>query len=376
MKAATLARLEGMVRPLVTGLFSHHFVVDQYSRGRLRFLHQLKEEAREVELVEVPSNLERVLWGVKFRSPLMNAAGMDKTGQMYDLFARQGAGGYLAGTTTSTIRKGNSKDGIYLPFVPLPKSRAAINWLGLPNEGHVPVAGRMSDIEKVVGCPVGASVTEDPAVSDFDRRLAGLVHGMKLYEVYGVDFMELNVSCPNTSEGPIREGALYKTLKYVKEHFLDNRSLVERSRAVPVVVKFSNDTYLFEVKSLMDQLFELGFDGVNFGNTVKDYDKFKDKVVSGERKLFDYFTHTFGGGLSGEPLRGQSLWLCQEAVSYLKAGPPSQDFHVIRTGGIACADDVKASESVGVSLNQWFTGYFERFAESGHGLYEQMYKNL
>jgi dihydroorotate dehydrogenase len=165
-------------------------------------------------------------------------------------------------------------------------------------------------------------------------------------------------------------------LSYIKEHFLDSRSLKGRKRAVPVVVKFSNDLYLFEVKGLMDQLFELGFDGVNFGNTAKNYDTFNDKIARKEKKLFDYFTHTFGGGLSGQPLRSQSLGLCREAVRYLKAGAPSQEFHVIRTGGISSAYDIKESEEVGVSLNQWFTRYFERFAENGHGLYGELYKDL
>ena len=45
------------------------------------------------------------------------------------------AAAYLGGTGTWNARRGNEKDGIYLPFVPYPASHAASNWLGLPNDG-------------------------------------------------------------------------------------------------------------------------------------------------------------------------------------------------------------------------------------------------
>lgn len=372
MKATTLARWERKIRPFVTHFFPLKYVVRKYSEGRLTFLERLEKEAPEIEPVDVPAGLERVLWGVTFRSPIMNAAGIDKNGALYDMFARQGAGGYIAGTTTARVREGNTKEGIRLPFVPLPRSHMAINWLGLPNESHYRVAGRLQDIVRVKGCPIGVSLMESPD-DHSEEKFSGLIQGMKLYERSGVDFLEVNVSCPNTSEGPTAEGALYKTLRYIKEHFLDSRSLDERSRPIPVVVKFSNDTLFFEVKVLLDQLFECGFDGVNFGNTSKRYDNIQKTVDLREKKLFDYFTKTFGGGVSGESLRGQSIGLCNEAVRYVRAGPPLQEFHIIRTGGIKSVHDILESDSVGVSMNQWFTGYFEQFAHQGHSVYERMY---
>ena len=51
-----------------------------------------------------------------------------------------------------------------------------------------------------------------------------------------------------------------------------------------------------------------------------------------------------------------------------------QEFRVVRTGGVAEYSDIEKSEHVGVDLNQWFTGYFEAFAEYGHDLYTQILK--
>jgi dihydroorotate dehydrogenase len=143
---------------------------------------------------------------------------------------------------------------------------------------------------------------------------------------------------------------------------------------VPVIVKFSNDTELAQVPALLDLLFELGFDGVNFGNTRTAYAEIRDKVHPSERKLYDFFTKTFGGGVSGAFLKERSLALCARAVEYLKAGPPSQEFHVVRTGGMESWDDIRESEKVGVPLNQWFTGYFERLARDGHDAYRNLYQ--
>ena len=102
----------------------------------------------------------------------------------------------------------------------------------------------------------------------------------------------------------------------------------------------------------------------------------REMINKSERKLFDYFTKTFGGGFTGEPLKEMSLELASRAVEYVKDGPPKQEFHVIRTGGISEWKDIKDSERAGILLNQWFTGYFEKFAEQGHDVYKNLFKDV
>ena len=203
-----------------------------------------------------------------------------------------------------------------------------------------------------------------------EEKLKYLVEGMKLYMQAGVDFLEINESCPNTSHGRPQDDNMTHRLKYIKEQFLDHRI-----RRLPVVVKFSNDTETKQLPALLDIIFELGYDGVNFGNTSIDYARRKEKIESNDRKLFDFYVQTFGGGISGRPLRESSLELAGRAVEYKRAGPPSQEFHVIRTGGIESLDDIQESERAGISLNQWYTGYFENFSKCGHNVYKKLFGN-
>lgn len=348
--------------------------MSSYSRVRPYFLKKLKEEIPN-ESYSPPKNLSKVLWGIKFKSPIMNAAGMFKNGECYLMVANQGAGAYLAGTGTWNQRVGNEKNGIHLPFLPYPRSHASSNWLGLPNDGDATNYRRVSTI-RVNECPVGWSVMGSP---DFkgQERLQNLVEGMKRYEHFGVDFLELNESCPNTSNSRPQDDDLANRLKYVQEHFLDKRALNKStSRMIPAIVKFSNDTPVQQIPFLLDLLFELGYDGVNFGNTSTDYARRRELIHSSERRLYDFFTTSkefgVGGGISGRPLKESSLELASRAVEYLKQGPPSQEFHVIRTGGIESKQDLEDSERAGISLNQWFTGYFENFARYGHKLYKKV----
>lgn len=367
MKATTLAKTENKLRPLLTKL-PPKFVISEYSKGRLYFLDKLKEESSYEHCIN--PGLARELWGIKFKSPIMNAAGIFKNGDCYEIAAKQGASAYLGGTGTWNSRKGNEKFGISLPFAPYPRSHSASNWLGLPNDGDIVNSNRASKLERIAGCPVGWSVMVSPDYQG-EEKLINLVKGMWLYKEAGVDFLEINESCPNTGDNHLQDSYLAERLKYVKEQFLD-----KRDKRIPVVVKFSNDTTIDQVPRLLDLLFEYGYDGVNFGNTSVDYDRRRWMINLKERKLYDFFINKFGGGVSGRPLKKDSLKLASRAVEYVKSKKPSQEFHVIRTGGIENIEDIKESEKHGISLNQWYTGYIENFAKYGHDVYRELFKEL
>ncbi len=267
------------------------------------------------------------------------------------------------------------RNGICLPFVPYPKSHAASNCLGLPNDGDKVNSDRARLLRTASNIPVAWSVMGYPGFQG-EEKLNYLIGGMQLYELEGIDFLEINESCPNTAHGKPQDNDMANRLKYIKEKFLDHRSLYNKKRQIPVVVKFSNDTEVEQIPYLLDTLFELGYDGVNFGNTSTAYDKKREMIDPSERKLYDFFTKTFGGGVSGRPLKESSLELSSRAVEYLKKGGPSQEFHIIRTGGIENWNDIEQSERAGISLNQWYTGYFEYFAKYGHHIYRRFYEGF
>lgn len=367
-----LARLESRLRPLLVTLPAP-LAVRLYSAGRRRFLERLVRARPEA--YEPPPELGRTLWGLRFRSPLGNAAGMFKTGEGHELAWRQGSGYYLAGTTTARPRLGNRGPnpgrGVAQPFAPYPRSGAASNWLGLPNDGDEAVAARLARLERREGFPVGASTA---TVGDDEEALAGLLRGLELYERAGVDFLEINESCPNTEVlAPLEDqwAALEHRLERIAEGFLGRRR-----RPLPVIVKVSVDTDPAQVPELLDRLVELGFDGVDFGNTSTDYAGLREGVAPAERRLYDHFTGRYGGGVSGRPLRERSLALVRAATRHLADRPPAREFHPVRTGGVETGRDLAESEAAGAPLSGWFTGYFEGFARHGHGVYRAVYEEM
>lgn len=365
-----LARWESRLRPLLVRL-PPLLAVRLYSRGRRRFLDRLFAE-RPTPYAP-PPELARTLWGLAFRSPLGNAAGMFKNAQGYDLSWRQGAGYYLAGTTTSRPRTGNRAGAVAQPFAPYPRSGAASNWLGLPNDGDEAVAARVAGIERRPGVPLGVSTAAAAGLPE-DAALDGLLAGLAAFDRAGADFLEINESCPNT-EGGVPVAAEWRALMHRLERIAEG-FLARRRRPLPVIVKFSVDTDPAEVPALVDALAELGFDGLDFGNTSTDYPGLRTAIAPAERRLYDHFVKRFGGGVSGRPLRERSLALARAAAERLREHPPAHEMHVVRTGGVETGTDLAASEAAGIALDGWFTGYFEAFSRNGHGLYRAVYDEL
>ncbi len=365
MNSAHLARIERSLRPALVGLPAL-LAIRLYSSGRRRFLTRFT--------TQVPADAGRAhedvraLWGLAFRLPLGNAAGLFKNGRGYDVVAAQGAGFFLAGTTTGRVRRGNRRYGVAQPFAPYPRSGAASNWLGLPNDGHATVAKRLARVQHVEACPLGASVAACPGDDLTEaEKLPLLIDGMRAYDEARVDFLELNESCPNTEDDGQGIEAFAGRLKVVRKRFLDRRR-----RRLPVIVKLSCDTAETMVPTLVDLLIGLGFDGVNFGNTSTAYARHRPSIDHRERRLFDAFTSRFGGGVSGRPLRLDALGLVGAAARHLRTKPAPHEFHIIATGGIESQDHVQEALEAGASLCQWYSGYFEAFGRHGHHVYQRL----
>ncbi|MCK5742064.1 MAG: hypothetical protein KAH48_07595, partial [Chlorobi bacterium] len=365
-------RLDSKFRPMIIDFLPPNFYSYIYSNGRKLFLYMLASETPAS--IAVPPGLSKKLWDIDFQSNIFNAAGMFKKGEAYYTVAAQGAGAYLAGTTTARYRRGNEKEGILHPFASYPGSAAALNWMGLPNEGHEKVAKRISRLDKQAGCPIGVSIGSSPEDTGM-KALEGVLDGFRLYDKAGADFIELNESCPNVvhehdeKDEDGLDSMLIERLEYISEKFLS-----KRGRNLPVILKISTDTEKELIPLLIDKLSELGFDGINIGNTSTDYEYARTMIAPNEMKTFDYFTKTFGGGLSGRPLKNKSLDLSTIACDYISQSNIDREFHVIRTGGMENAGDLRRSEKAGVALNQWFTGYFDAFSLRGHKLYEELFR--
>lgn len=368
-RAETLARAEHSLRPLLSYLPST-VATKLFSFGRSYFIDRFASDAIEPR---TPQSAGVTAWGLHFQMPIWNAAGMFKKGEAYGVVSKQGAGAYVAGTTTSRIRTGNTKNGVTWPAVPYGSSKSSSNWMGLPNDGHRSVAAKLASLERVYGCPVGASVSAEPGLSE-NEALPELVDGLQEYDRAKVDYIELNESCPNvpgTDHGRGIDDDLIRRLEFVSERFL-----AKRQRHLPVVVKFSNDTNPDQLNELLRTLVTLNFDGVILGNTSTKYVEKRTLISVKDRSLYDSFCKTFGGGLSGAVLTDDSLALAARAVQEIDLLQPRKEFKVIRCGGVFDHADVKKSAEVGVHLHQWYTGYFEAFSRVGHNVYVELAKSL
>lgn len=364
---------EQYVRPAIARL-PHKLAVKMFSSGRTWFSHQIAAESiSRTRYKGTPITVA----GVKFNAPLYNAAGMFKYGEGYDVVARQGAGAYVAGTTTSLPRDGNTKLGIQWPALSLASSGNAINWMGLPNEGHTVVAARLARLQRIQDCPIGASVSADPLMPE-NQALPGLVHGLQEYARANVDFIELNESCPNVPGHANQnhhlglDDALLRRLEYVHTHFL-----TKLHRHLPVFVKFSVDTNPEQLHVLLDTLISMKYSGIILGNTSTQYDKhlhtIREQNIHHEADLLHYFIQNFGGGISGRVLQQTSLELAAAAQKIVAQKNTLEDFAVIRCGGVSSVTDVYESEKQGIRLQQWYTGYYKAFAKHGHNVYAALF---
>lgn len=371
MLISKAAKLDSLIRPFIVQKYPE-FSISLYSKMRKFFLNNLSNSKPEKIYFENDHSIK--LWDLDFNCNFFNSAGMFKNGAGYELVYRQGAGAFLAGTTTFLPRAGNQKNGVIHPFIPLPNSKAAINWMGLPNDGHQKIANVLSKIDKKKGCPIGISISSDPEIEE-NEALKNLISGFNIFDKANVDFIELNESCPNVSHhncdttGGIDEG-LIKRLEFLSENFLK-----KRNRNLPVIVKFSVETELNQIPTLVKILVDLGFDGVNFGNTAKIYSNYISDIDETELNSYRIFTEQFGGGLSGNPLKNLSLECCKIAIEERNKIKLKSEFGIIRTGGIETKSDLIESNKIGVDLNQWFTGYFEAFGQYGHNLYKEIIEN-
>lgn len=308
---------------------------------------------------------QRSPWGLNFQSPIFNAAGMFKNADGYDFVNSQGAGAFLAGTSTYNMRLGNIKKDIFLPFLNLPKSNITINYLGLPNIGDEALSKKVITKNKNPNCPIGFSIMRSPDFS-FAESLELLLKSLWLYhEKPEIDFIEINESCPNINHV---DSDLIFVIEFINKHFLKYRA-----RNLPVILKLSNDCNPSLLANILDELITNNFDGITLGNTSTNYQKIALEVAPQELKLFKYFTNNFNGGISGKCLNKKSLVLTQMASAYIQTLKPNHEFHIIRCGGIETIDDVKISLQHGASLVEWYTGYFNNFIKNYNNIYKKFF---
>ncbi|MDC1068377.1 hypothetical protein OAQ99_04385 [Candidatus Kapabacteria bacterium] len=372
-KIEKLSKYESKIRPFINRIGLSK-TISFYSNQKKKFIKNFADDHFHFDPVMFDSK-SVILWDIKFNLPIFNAAGMFKHAESYYTVAKQGAGAWLSGTSTGLARAGNFKDGILHPFLPFPKSESAINWMGLPNQGHLSNAKRISKINKIANCPIGASLSYDSGIDNLEA-MDLMIEGLIAFSKAGVDFIEINESCPNVEEGHSLSNDSLDPSLIQRIETLNDRYLKTTTNKIPVIIKLSNDTDPELIQPVIDLLINNNFAGINLGNTSSKYQQRRELFNEKEAKQLDYFSSKFGGGISGNPVKNDSFNLSALAARYVDKKHLQTEFNIIRTGGITNAADINASRKENVKLFQWYTGYFSNFSKFGHNLYNELNKQL
>ena len=165
----------------------HHFT---FSLLKIVFNIPFVGSAVKARHVVNDKNLERNLFGLKFKNPIGLAAGFDKNAVLFDELSNFGFGFIEIGTVTPKAQEGNPKKRIFR----LKKDHAIINRMGFNNDGVDAIVKRLKNKKTniLIGGNIGKNkiTPNEKAVDDY------IICFKALFNV--VDYFVVNVSSPNT----------------------------------------------------------------------------------------------------------------------------------------------------------------------------------
>jgi dihydroorotate dehydrogenase len=366
-KAFVVSSLEHLIRPKLSQLLPPEQFVKIYSRTRTWFLDMLASCRPEADVPRA----EVEVHDLKFRNCLMNAAGFDKDGKLLAFNYLMGAGGAVVGTVLSEPRSGNlipaygKKSN---PWTPLPYSKSAINSLGLPNHGVQYVKRnirKFRDNFSPKDFPIIASVMGHPNHKDEHQKLVGIMQCVQeLIPV--VDGFEINESCPNTQHSDQGLELRLKTILGIRDSHE-----AHYGRYLPVWVKMRDAGNAYFTVEFMTKI---GVDGLALTNTQINYTELRKSVHEKDLSLFDHYTSTHKGGVSGPIIR--EFALSQVASAARAIDEQNSPLVITDIGGISNHRDIVRGKAINpaiVKLHEWYTGKMNAIgSEDPSSIYRNM----
>jgi len=286
--------------------------------------------------------LEREVFGLKFKNPVGLAAGFDKDAKLYKELDAFGFGFVEIGTVTPKPQPGNEKKRIFR----LKEDEAIINRMGFNNEGVEAAVKRLKSNKDVL---VGGNIGKNKATPNEDAVSDYMICFDALFDY--VNYFVVNVSSPNTpnlralqEKKPLTE--LLKILQNKNE---------QKPKPKPILLKIAPDLTDSQLLDIIDIIAETGIAGVIATNTT---------IARGDLKSANKDEM---GGLSGRPVKNRST----EVIRFL-AEKSNRAFPIIGVGGIHSAEDALEKLDAGASLVQLYTG----FIYEGPGLIRKINKKI
>ncbi len=309
--------------------------VHKLSFAAIRLLSKMGFSAlfRSLYVIE-NKELEREVFGLKFKNPVGLAAGFDKNASLYNELADFGFGFIEIGTLTPKPQEGNPKKRLFR----LKEDQAIINRMGFNNKGVFDAVDRLKKKHKVL---IGGNIGKNKDTLNQDAVKDYLICFDALFDY--VDYFVVNVSSPNTpglrelqEREPLTD--LLKQLKKENSKYAQKGNCPEK----PILLKIApdlTDSQLMDIISIVDQT---KIDGVIATNTTIVRNGLKSSCFLIEEK----------GGLSGKPLTDRST----EVIRFL-AEKSNKSFSIIGVGGIHSPEDALEKLDAGADLIQLWTGF-------------------
>lgn len=271
--------------------------------------------------------------GLRYRTPIMLAAGFDYNARIISILPSVGFGGVEVGSITARASTGNRSP----QLMRLPYSKSILVNKGLKNDGVDAIIPRILAAQVPKNFVIGVSVARTN-----DRESAGEAEGIadycyslkRLKEMGAGDYYTLNISCPNSFTGELF------TSPSALDHLLSAIDTLTLSK--PVYIKLPIYLSWDELHKLIDVARAHRVQGFVIGNLHKDYSLLKVE----ERDHYGRY-----GGLSGVPCRTSSTELIRKTREYI--GP---EMTIIGCGGIFSPEDAEEKLHAGANINQLITG--------------------
>ena len=301
---------------------------------------------RKIYAVE-DKNLEREVFGLRFRNPIGIAAGYDRNGEIYRPLSALGFGFVEIGTVTPRPQQGNPKPRVFA----LPEDNAILNRIGLSSKGFEAVIENVRKGHEgiILGCNIGKNTVTPPeeAAMDYLRVFRNL------YQY--IDYFAVNVSYNTTHKQYVPRSR--ESIMKILEPLFDFRRGQNQYR--PILLKISPDLTNEEIDLMTDIMVDTPLDGIIATNaTTHPHD-----LQTPQEEL----RKAGAGAVSGTPLTERAIEVVHRVYERCNGTYP-----IIGVGGLMSGEDVKRMMEAGATLVQVYTG----FVYNGVGFAGDLCKSL
>lgn len=271
--------------------------------------------------------------GIRYKNPVMLAAGFDYNGRLAHVLDCVGFGGDEIGSVTARPCAGNEKPRLKRMI----KSQSLIVYKGLKNDGVDAIIERLKKKKKPKGFVWGISIakTNDETAACVEGGIEDYAYSLERLVAENMgDFYTINISCPNV------HGGESFTSPALLEPLMERLSTIKHTK--PMYVKMPINLPWEEFSALLSILDRYGVQGLVIGNLNKNYE---------EADFPEEAPTSYRGGLSGKLCRERSTELIRKTKMEWK-----DRFTLIGCGGVMSVDDAQEKFEAGADLIQLISG--------------------